>query len=322
VSGHGHTHGHSHGDASAQRGVLTVALVVTAGIAALELAGGFYANSLALLSDAAHVGMDVVALAIALIAAIQSARPANDRQTYGFARLEILAGLGNSALLLAITVAIVIEAVGRFQHPETPAGALMIAVAGIGLAANIAIALLLLRGESQSLNARAAVLHLAGDALAGVAVIAGGIVIAITGAGWIDPALSIVVSVIIVIGAWSVAREALDVLLESAPGHARIPAVRERIRSCDGVEDVHDLHVWTIGSGQFALSAHVLIGDRQVSEASAVLERVREAMHDDFDITHVTLQFECEHCSDDGALGCVQIPVSREAVSVSGSRSA
>ncbi len=315
MSGH-----HDHGGGGS-RGRLTIALVVTAAIAVLELAGGLAANSLALISDAAHVAMDVVALAIALIAAIQSTRPANDRQTYGFARLEILAGLGNSALLLALTTWIVIEAVGRFQHPETPAGMLMIVIAGIGLVANVTIALMLQRGEEQSLNARAAMLHLAGDALGAAAVIVGGIAISMTGAGWIDPALSLFVSVIIVIGAWSVAREALDVLLESAPAHARIPAVRERIRACDGVEDVHDLHVWTLGSGHFALSAHVLIGDRQVSEASAVLARIRSAMHDDFDIEHVTLQFECEHCSDDGALGCVQVAVSREAVSVSGNSS-
>jgi cobalt-zinc-cadmium efflux system protein len=315
MSGHHH---HDHGDATAQSGRLKVALAVTAAIALMELIGGFYANSLALLSDAAHVGMDVVALLIALLAAIQSARPANDRQTYGFARLEILAGLGNSALLLAVTVLIVVEAIGRLQHPQTPTGSLMIVVAAIGLSANIAVALLLLRGESQSLNSRAAMLHLAGDALGGIAVVAGGIAIALTGAGWVDPALSLLVSVIILAGVWSVSREALDVLLESAPDHAQIPQVRDRIRACEGVEAVHDLHVWTIGSGQLALSAHVLIGDRQVSEASAVLARIKDAMHDDFEITHVTLQFECEHCSDDGALGCTQIPVSREPVSTSG----
>ncbi len=323
MSGHAHDHGHAHGhghggSAAAQSGRLKIALAVTAFIAVMEVIGGLVANSLALLSDAAHVGMDVVALVIALLAAIQSARPANDRQTYGFARLEILAGLGNSALLLAVTVLIVVEAIARLQHPETPAGLLMIVVAAIGLAANVGVAVMLVRGESQSLNSRAAILHLAGDALGGVAVVAGGIAIALTGAGWIDPALSLLVSVIILAGAWSVSREALDVLLESAPGHAQIPQVRERIRACEGVEAVHDLHVWTIGSGQFALSAHVQIGDRQVSEASAVLGRIKEAMHDDFDITHVTLQFECEHCGDDGELGCTQIPVSREPVSASG----
>jgi len=314
---HEHAHGHTHDHATAGTGRLKIALAATAAIALLELAGGIVANSLALMSDAAHVTMDVVALAIAVAAAIQAARPANEHQTYGFARLEILAGLGNSALLLAVTILIVVEAVHRFMQPETPGGALMVVVAGIGFAVNVATGLMLMGGD-RSLNSRAAMLHIAGDALGAIAVVIGGAVIALTGDAWIDPALSIFVSVIILVGIVSVVREATFVLLESAPSHAGLPSVRARIRGCEGVVDVHDLHVWTIGTGSHALSAHVVLEDRQISEATAVLRRINEAMHDDFDIDHVTLQMECESCGDDEKIICMPGPRSREHVSTSG----
>jgi cobalt-zinc-cadmium efflux system protein len=311
-----HDHHHHHGNVGTGR--LKIALAATAAIAILELAGGIVANSLALMSDAAHVTMDVVALAIAVAAAIQASRPANERQTYGFARLEILAGLGNSALLLAVTILIVVEAVHRFIQPATPGGVLMIVVAAIGLAVNIATGLMLMRGGDHSLNARAATLHIAGDALGGIAVVIGGAVIALTGAVWVDPALSILVSAIIVAGVVSVVREATVVLLESTPSHAKLPRVRARIKGCEGVVEVHDLHVWTIGTGSHALSAHVVLEDRQISEATAVLRRINEAMHDDFAIDHVTLQMECESCGVDEKIICMPTPRSREQVSASG----
>jgi cobalt-zinc-cadmium efflux system protein len=313
---HGHAHDHDH--ATAGTGRLKIALAATAAIAILELAGGIVANSLALMSDAAHVTMDVVALAIAVAAAIQASRPANERQTYGFARLEILAGLGNSALLLAVTILIVVAAVHRFMQPETPGGVLMVVVAGIGFVVNVATGWTLMSGGDRSLNSRAAMLHIAGDALGAIAVVIGGAVIALTGAAWVDPALSIFVSAIILVGIVSVVREATVVLLESTPSHAGLPNVRARIRGCEGVVDVHDLHVWTIGTGSHALSAHVVLEDRQISEATAVLRRINEAMHDDFDIDHVTLQMECESCGDDEQIICMPSPRSREHVSASG----
>jgi cobalt-zinc-cadmium efflux system protein len=313
----GHDHDHDHGAAGS--GQLKIALVATTAVAILELIGGFAAHSLALLSDAAHVTMDVVALAIALAASIQSMRPANERQTFGFARLEILAGLGNSALLLAVTVLIVVEAIKRFMHPELPAGSLMVIIAGIGLIVNLGIGVMLLRSNQHSLNMRAALLHVCGDALGAVAVVAGGFVILATGARWIDPALSLFVSAIILAGIVKVARQAMHVLLESVPDHAGLPLVRDTIRNCDGVVAVHDLHVWTIGSGSHALSAHVVLDDRRLSEATSVLNRITAAMHDEFGIAHVTIQFECESCEDDERVVCTQVePRSREPVSTPG----
>jgi cobalt-zinc-cadmium efflux system protein len=315
MSGHDHAHDHS----AAGAGPLKIALVATAAVAVLELVGGFASHSLALLSDAAHVTMDVVALAIALAASIQSVRPANESHTFGFARFEILAGLGNSALLLAVTILIAVEAVKRFMAPVVPEGSLMIIVAAIGLVVNLASGAVLLRAGGHDLNIRAALLHIGGDAIGAVAVIIGGFAITATGAGWIDPALSLLVAAIILAGIINVARQAMYVLLEAVPEDAPLPRVRESIRSCDGVVEVHDLHVWTIGSGQHALSAHVVLDDRRLSEATAVLNGINGRMHEDFGIDHVTVQFECETCEDDARIVCCPTPVrSREPVSTSG----
>jgi cobalt-zinc-cadmium efflux system protein len=301
--------------AAGSTGRLKIALAATAGVAALELAGGLRAGSLALLSDAAHVTLDVVALAIALAAAVQAKRPATQRRTYGFARYEILAALANGALLTAVTILILVEAVKRLIHPGLPAGVLMAAVAAIGLTVNVGVGLMLARSHHADLNVRAALFHVGGDALGALAVVVGGALIALTGAGWIDPALSILVSAIIVAGVVRIVREATDVLLESAPGHAEVPAVRDRIGRVEGVAGVHDLHVWTIGSGSHALSAHVVLEDRKLSEASAILRSIDATLRDEFEITHVTVQFECESCDPDTTIVCTQTP--RESVGVS-----
>jgi cobalt-zinc-cadmium efflux system protein len=303
----GQHHGHDH--EAAGTGPLKIALAATTLVALIEVAGGFASHSLALLSDAAHVTMDVVALAIALAASMQAARPANESHTFGFARLEILAGLGNSALLLAVTVLIVVEAIKRFIHPELPVGSLMSIVAAIGFVINVGIGAMLLRASARSLNMRAAMLHIGGDAIGALAVVIGGLVITSTGASWVDPALSLVVSGIILAGIVNVAREATHVLLESVPDHARLPLVRASIRQCDGVVDVHDLHVWSIGSDSHALSAHVVLDDRRLKETTSVLNGITSAMHDEFEIDHVTVQFECETCEDIPGVVCTPTTV-------------
>jgi cobalt-zinc-cadmium efflux system protein len=285
---------------------LKVALVATAAIAVLELAGGLRAGSLALLSDAVHVTMDVVALGIALAAAVQAKRPATARQTYGFARYETLAALGNAALLTAVTILIAIEAVHRLLHPTLPSGMLMATIAAIGLAVNLAVGFSLARAAHANLNVRAALLHVAGDALAAVGVVVAGVAIALTGAAWVDPALSLAVAAIVVAGVVRIVREATDVLLESAPDHAAVPAVRERMRVVPGVVEVHDLHVWTIGTGAHALSAHVVLDDRMLSDANSILRALEAALREDFAIGHTTVQFECERCADDVTIVCTQ----------------
>jgi len=305
---HAHDHSHAHhGHAHGSRAPLGTALVLTIAVAIAELAGGILSGSLALLSDSAHVFMDAVALGIAVAAAVQARRPPSDRRSYGFARFEILAALGNGGLLFGVTLLIAVEALRRFvAPPELPSGTLMAAFGGVGLAVNLGIGLSLFRNAREDLNVKAALFHVASDAVGALAVVLGGALVLATRATWIDPALSLFVSAIIIVGVVRVVKESADVLLESAPAHATLPAVREKIRALTGVVDVHDLHVWTIGSGSHVLSAHVLLPDARISEASEILRGIETRMREDFAIDHVTIQFECESCAADDRIVCTQ----------------
>jgi cobalt-zinc-cadmium efflux system protein len=285
---------------------LTLALILVAIVAAVEFWGGLRAGSLALLADAVHVCMDVFALAIALAALAGAQRPANVHKTFGYGRLEVLGALANGALLLAATFFILYEAIGRFSAAYHPQGALMSAVAGFGLIVNAGVALLLVRDRHTNLNVEAAIYHVAGDALGAFAVIAGGIAIAATGLSWIDPALSIFVAAIIVAGVLRILRDATDVLLESTPRGMTLDEVRASLAPLAGIVAVHDLHVWTIGTGDRALSAHVLVDDRRVSEATAIAREIDALLRARFGITHVTLQFECENCDPEERVICTQ----------------
>lgn len=295
------------------RARLVTALVIVAFVAALEFWGGVRANSLALLTDAVHVCMDVFALAIALFALLGAQRPATVRKTFGYGRLEILGAMLNSSVLLAATAFIAYEAVHRFFNPERPEGAIMTIVAGIGLAANGAVGFMLLGHSRENLNTRAALFHVAGDALGALAVIVGGAIIAATGAAWIDPALSLFVAAIIIAGVVRVMRDATDVLLEGVPRGLHVSDVRDAMAQINGIQAVHDLHVWSIGSGSLALSAHVLVNDRRVSEASVIMRQLDDLVRERFGVTHVTLQFECENCGEDDRIICTQPMVTPQA---------
>jgi len=285
---------------------LAIASVAVAFVAALEFWGGWRAGSLALLADAVHVCMDVFALAIALAASIGAARPADPRKTYGYGRIEMLGALANGALLTGATIFIVYEAIGRFAHPSSPQGALMSGVAAVGLIVNGGVGWMLMHDGKRDLNVRAALFHIAGDTLGAIAVIAGGFVIVATGAAWIDPLLSLVVAAVIVVGIARVLRDATDVLLESAPRGTDTVDLARAICGIDGVVAVHDLHVWTIGSGANALSAHVQIADRRVSEADALLREIDARLRADYAITHATLQLECANCGPESTAICTQ----------------
>ena len=288
------------------RARLILALVIVAFVAALEFWGGVRANSLALLTDAVHVCMDVFALGIALFALLGAQRPATMRKTFGYGRLEILGALINGSVLLAATAFIAYEAAHRFFVPHRPEGAIMSIIAGVGLIANGTVGFMLMGHGKDNLNLRAALFHVAGDALGALAVIIGGAVIAATGAAWIDPALSLFVAAIIVVGVLRVLRDAADVLLEGVPRGLHVSDVRDAMASVSGIQAIHDLHVWTIGSGALAMSAHVLVHDRRVSEASVILTQLDTLVRERFGITHVTLQFECENCQPDERIICTQ----------------
>lgn len=278
------------------RRTLTFALALTAIVAALEIWGGLRSHSLALTSDAVHVCTDVFALALALAAAIGAARPADARRTFGYGRIEVLGALVNGTLLIVATIGIVYFAIRRFAEPLEPHALTMTAVAVAGFALNLCAGFALHRQSRRDLNAAAALLHVLGDALGSLIVILGGVAIALTHAAWIDPALSLCVAAIVLIGVIAVLRDATGVLLESVPRGVDSAALSQRIAVVSGVTGVHDLHVWSIASGSHALSAHVLLDDRRLSEAAEVLREIDRLLQRDFGITHATIQFECESC--------------------------
>jgi cobalt-zinc-cadmium efflux system protein len=275
---------------------LTFALLATAGVALLEFWGGAASRSLALTSDAVHVCTDVLALALALFATVGAARPADPRRTFGYGRIEVLGALVNGTLLLVVTLVIVYEASRRFSVPVQPSAPLMTAIAALGLAVNGGVGLLLRRDGQHDLNVRAVLFHVFGDALGGAAVILGGTAIALTHRAWIDPLLSLFVAAIIVTGVIRVLRDATNVLLESVPSDVDAGNLERHIGRIPGVVGVHDLHIWSIASGSHALSAHVLLDDRRLSEAADVLRDIDECVKQHFGITHLTIQFECDNC--------------------------
>jgi cobalt-zinc-cadmium efflux system protein len=290
---HGHHHG-AHGargeDARSTR-ALTWALVLTAFILVAEGVGGWVSNSLALLADAGHVLTDAGALGLSLFVSWLAKQPGSSAKTYGYLRWEILAALINGATLLGISVWIVIEAVLRFQNPEPIMGGTMFVVSVIGLLVN-GVTLALLHGVSEgSLNVRGAYLHVLGDLLASVGTVIAALVIRFT--GWLDadPIASLVTTVLIVFGAWRLVRESVDVLLEAAPPHIALDALRSKLESIPGVESTHDLHVWTVTSGMVAMSVHAIVRDTATHQS--VLERARDLLAE-MGIRHSTIQIESQ----------------------------
>ena len=286
---HGHGHGHSHGLTAPRTSRLAVALVITAVFLVAEVVGGWLANSLALLADAGHMLTDVGALALTLFVAWFSRQPATPRKTFGYLRWEILAALINGAVLLVASGWILWESVQRLRAPEPVVGGLMLIVATIGLLVNALSAWLLHQGATESLNMRGAYLHVLSDLLGSVAAIVAAL--AVRQFGWLlaDPLASILMTGLIVRGAWRLVREAVDVLLEATPAHIDVEAVRVAMRDIRGVAEVHDLHVWTLTSGVVAMSAHALL--REGADHQPVLEALHEAVGA-FGIRHATIQLE------------------------------
>ncbi|MDH4130289.1 MAG: cation diffusion facilitator family transporter [Gemmatimonadota bacterium] len=255
----------------------------------VEAVGGWLAGSLALLADAGHMLTDVGALGLTLATAWIARRPADHTLTYGYLRWEILAALVNGALLFGVAAMIVVEAIGRLQAPPEIRGGLMLGVAGAGLLVN-ATALFLLHGDHRHhLNLRGAYLHILGDLLGSVAAVVAAVVILLTGWTLADPIISIALSLLILVGAWRLVRESVDVLLEAVPRHISLSEVESRMRAIDGVREVHDLHVWTVTSGMVAMSGHAVVP--ALDAHPAVLERIRRAVGE-LGVGHVTVQLE------------------------------
>lgn len=275
---------------------LKLALSIILVILIAEVIGGILSNSLALLSDAGHMLVDALALGLSLFAMTLARRPATPTKTYGYHRVEIMAALANGTTLVVVSLYIFYEAYRRFLAPPTVKTPLMLLVATIGLIANLAAILLLRRGSHGSLNIKAAFWHVIGDTISSVGVILAAIIIAITSWSIVDPVVAVLIGFIILWGAVRLVSESTEILLEAVPRHIQIEKVVEAIKSVSGVEDVHDVHIWTITSGIHALSAHLLIKDQMVSGGAEIIETVNQHLAKNFDITHTTLQLECESC--------------------------
>src|SRR6266705_3537258 len=282
-----------------------VSLLATAAYIGLLVVAGIRAHSLALLSEAGHNLTDFVALLLSLVAVYLHSRPPSATHTYGYHRAGVLAALINAATLVAISFLIFYEAVRRIQQPQPVKAHLMMWVAGAGVIMNGAIAFMLYRTD-RDVNVRSALVHEIGDTLSTAAVIAGGWAILVTGQLWIDSALSFGIGALILWSSFGIMRETLNILLEGTPRGVKLERVEAAIRKIDGVNDVHDLHVWSIGSETSALSCHISIADIPPSVSERILRDVKACLHHDFRIDHTTIQFENVIC--EVAHGCV-IPV-------------
>jgi len=277
---------------------LTIALIITAVIFFVELIGGIFSNSLALISDAGHMLTDVMALSLSLLAAFFAVRPATKERTFGFYRLEILSALFNGIVLTLISLFIFYEAYLRFFNPAGIQSGLMLIIALIGLGANAASAMILAGRSSDNLNLKGAYLHIVSDMVSSIGVVLAGLLIYFTGYRIIDPIVSVLIGLLILRGALRLVYDSADILLESAPEGIKTDDVAKAIRSVRGVKNLHDLHIWTITSGMNAVSAHILIEDAEAGRAPEILKELNELLKKSYNISHSTFQTECESCPE------------------------
>jgi cobalt-zinc-cadmium efflux system protein len=292
-----HSHGeHTHAaDASNQEGPVDFRLVVSLGLNLLitlsQVVGGILANSLGLLSDAAHNLSDVVALGLSLWAVRMGRRPATPRRTFAYKRAEILVALFNSTVLVALSLYIIIEAVGRIMNPQPVHGLVVIGFAGAALAFNTASAFLL-GSHHHDLNLRSAFLHLLGDALTSLGVMLGGLVVYLWNWNYADAIVSMLVALWIGRAAFAIVKSALNVLMEGTPEGIELPEVAHAMLAVPGVDGVHDLHIWSLSSNDTAISAHLEIEDTTLSETNSLLVSLKEMLKHDFAINHATFELE------------------------------
>jgi cobalt-zinc-cadmium efflux system protein len=303
---HGHDHGsHHHGAASGK--VLIWSLIATSAFVVIELLTGLRAHSLALISDAGHNATDALALALAWFAVFLQSKPADESRTFGYHRAGVLAAFVNALTLIVLSAWLLYESWTRLLNPVAVNENLMLWTAGVAVLLNGGIMLGLQRSGSNDINMRGAFLHMLGDLVGAVAIIAGSFIIRSTGWTRVDPVLSALISILIIWTAWDITHESLNILLEGLPRGVRLPDVRDAVCQVDGVLDVHDLHIWSLGSNSHALSCHVLIDDMPPSRSDAILHRLNDVLGHRFQIHHTTVQFEHVSCAISGN-GCV-IPV-------------
>jgi len=290
-----HSHAHQHGPATGT--VLRWSLAATLAFVAVEAFAGIEAHSLALLSDAGHNFTDGLALLLAWIGSYLQARPADETKTYGYQRAGVLTAFVNALTLVILSAWILYESVARLRSPRPVREDIMMGIAALGLVLNGGIMWLLRRASRDDINIRGAFVHMLGDALGSLAIVAGAIAIRYTGWVQVDPLLSILIGLLIVWTAWDIIREALNILLEGLPRGLHLRDVTSSIQGIEGVLGVHDLHIWSLGSNSHALSCHVLIADVPPSASDAILRQLNIMLEGRFQIGHTTVQFEHVGCA-------------------------
>jgi cobalt-zinc-cadmium efflux system protein len=290
---------------SKTQSVLRISLVATLAYVAVTFVAGLRAHSLALLSESGHNVSDFLALLLSFVAVYFQLRPADQSKTFGYQRAGVLAALVNASTLIVIAIWIGIEAVRRLSEPVAVQPRIMMIVAAAGVVMNGAIAALLW-GVARDVNLRSAFLHMAGDTLSTAAVIAGGAGILWTGQNWIDPVLSLIIAALILWSSVGIVRETLNILLEGTPRGVSVASIRAGMEAVDGVVNVHDLHVWCLGSHSNALACHVTIADIPPSESACILVKLNHVLREHFHISHTTIQFEHTGCEE--LDGCV-VPI-------------
>ena len=300
-----HNHAHSHlGNLARQTtSRLALSLSLTAIFVVLEAAAGLFANSLALLTDAAHNFTDVVALGLSWYAVSLTTRPSNSQKTYGYHRAGILVALVNSTTLVLISLGVFYEAYQRFKSPPEIKSGVLIVVGIMAVVVNLVTALLVRRGSEHDLNLRSVFLHLMGDVFSTVGAVIAGVIIYFTHANWLDPFISVLIGFLILYNAWGILRETVGILLESAPRDVDMLAMVADIKQVRGVLGVHDLHVWSLAQNLRTMSAHILTDDLPISEGTDIQRQINEVVFHRYNIAHATLQLECVDCEPD-ALYC------------------
>ncbi len=295
-----HTHSHFDDVARQTGSRLALSLALTALFVIIEAGAGLFANSLALLTDAAHNFTDVIALGLSWYAVRLTTQPSNSQKTYGYHRAGILVALLNSTTLVIISLGIFYEAYQRFIAPPEVNSEILIGVGLVAVIVNLVTALLVRRGSDKDLNIRSAFIHLMGDVLSTLGAVIAGIIIYFTKANWLDPLVSVLIGFLILYNAWGILRDAMDILLESTPRDVDIKTMVDDLVKVEGVLGVHDLHVWSLTQNLRTMSAHILTEDIPISAGADIQRKVNEVLYHRYNVGHATLQLECIDCDPDG----------------------
>lgn len=295
-----HNHSHSHfGDIANQTTKrLALSLGLTGIFVFVEIVAGIYGNSLALLTDAAHNFTDVIALGLSWYALRLASQPAHAGKTFGYHRAGILVALVNSTTLVLISLWIFYEAYHRLLNPPEVNTSILIGVGIVAFIINLGTAFLVKKGSEHDLNLRSAFLHLMGDVLSTLGAVITGVIIVFTNWNWLDPLISVLIGILILWNAWGIIKQTIHILLESTPENVDVTKMVDEIKNIDGVQDIHDLHVWSINENLRMLSAHVVTNDISIREGSSIQQNINELLAHGYNIQHATLQLECEGCVD------------------------